>query len=124
MYFGFGFTTPFGWLVYVLWFWFYYALWLASVFTLVLVLRQSSENRSNSFRISKLLMLITLLSAPSAVEWRASQSVVFGARPLTLFDLPVKNGKSGGSSSLSCAVYLVCNNKFISRIQCMASLTN
>ena len=27
-------------------FWFYYALWLASVFTLVLVLRQSSENRS------------------------------------------------------------------------------
>ena len=29
------------------WFWFYYALWLASVFTLVLVLRQSSENRSN-----------------------------------------------------------------------------
>ena len=31
--------------------WFYYALWLASVFTLVLVLRQSSENRSN--RLSK-----------------------------------------------------------------------
>ena len=30
------------------WFWFYYALWLASVFTLVLVLRQSSENRSIS----------------------------------------------------------------------------
>ena len=30
------------------WFWFYYALWLASVFTLVLVLRQSSENRSNA----------------------------------------------------------------------------
>ena len=29
------------------WFWFYYALLLASVFTLVLVLRQSSENRSN-----------------------------------------------------------------------------
>ena len=29
------------------WIWFYYALWLASVFTLVLVLRQSSENRSN-----------------------------------------------------------------------------
>ena len=28
------------------WFWFYYALWLASIFTLVLVLRQSSENRS------------------------------------------------------------------------------
>ena len=28
------------------WFWFYCALWLASVFTLVLVLRQSSENRS------------------------------------------------------------------------------
>ena len=21
--FGFGFTTPFGWLVYLLWFWFY-----------------------------------------------------------------------------------------------------
>ena len=30
------------------WFWFYYALWLASVFTLVLVLWQSSENRSIS----------------------------------------------------------------------------
>ena len=30
------------------WFWFYYALWLASVFTLVLVLRQSGENRSNT----------------------------------------------------------------------------
>ena len=29
------------------WFWFYYALWLVSVFTLVLVLRQSSENHSN-----------------------------------------------------------------------------
>ena len=28
------------------WFWFYYVLWLASVFTLVLVLLQSSENRS------------------------------------------------------------------------------
>ena len=28
------------------WFWFYYALGLAGVFTLVLVLRQSSENRS------------------------------------------------------------------------------
>ena len=30
----------------LVWFCFYYALWLASVFTLVLVLRQSSENRS------------------------------------------------------------------------------
>ena len=30
----------------LVWFWFYYALWLATVFTLVLVLRQSSENRS------------------------------------------------------------------------------
>ena len=71
-------------------------------------------------------MLITLLSAPSAVEWRASQSVAFGARPLTLFDLPEKNGKSGGSSSLSCVptVYLVCNNKLISCIQCMPSLSN
>ena len=34
----------------LVWFWFYYALWLASVFTLVLVLRQSSENRSNMYR--------------------------------------------------------------------------
>ena len=33
------------------WFWFYYALWLASVFTLVLVLRQSSENRSIQFHL-------------------------------------------------------------------------
>ena len=31
----------------LVWFWFYYALWLASVFTLVLVLRQLSENHSN-----------------------------------------------------------------------------
>ena len=40
------------------WFWFYYALWLASVFTLVLVLRQSSENRSigaKPFRKNKIL---------------------------------------------------------------------
>ena len=34
------------------WFWFYYALWLASVFTLVLVLRQSSENCSIRMYIS------------------------------------------------------------------------
>ena len=32
----------------LVWFWFYYALWLASVFTLFLVLRQSSENRFNT----------------------------------------------------------------------------
>ena len=36
----------------LVWFWFYYALWLASVFTLVLVLRQSSENRSIFFKNS------------------------------------------------------------------------
>ena len=65
----------------------------------------NAKKDDNSFRISKLLMLITLLSAPSAVEWRASQSVVFGARPLTLFDLPEKNDKSGGSSSLSCVPF-------------------
>ena len=35
------------------WFWFYYALWLASVFTLVLVLRQSSENRSNKVPVKR-----------------------------------------------------------------------
>ena len=51
------------------------------------------------------VMLITLLSVPSAVEWRASQSVVLGARPLNLFDLPEKNGKSGGASSLSCVPF-------------------
>ena len=65
----------------------------------------TAKKDDNSFRISKLHMLITLLSAPSAVEWRASQSAVFGARPLTLFDWPVKIGKSGGSSSLSCAPF-------------------
>ena len=65
----------------------------------------NAKKDDNSFRISKLLMLITLLSAPSAVEWQASQSVVFGTRPLTLFDLPKKNGKSGGSSSLSCVPF-------------------
>ena len=65
----------------------------------------NAKKDDNSVRMSKLLMLMTLLSAPSAVEWRASQSVVFGARPLTLFDLPVKNSKSGGSSSLSCVSF-------------------
>ena len=65
----------------------------------------NAKKDDNSVRMSKLLMLMTLLSAPSAVEWRALQSVVFGARPLTLFDLPVKNGKSGGSSSLSCVSF-------------------
>ena len=65
----------------------------------------NAKKGDNKFRISKLLMLITLLSAPSAVEWRASQSVVFGARPFTLFDLPVKNGKSRGSSSLACGPF-------------------
>jgi len=65
----------------------------------------NAKKGDNSLRISKLLMLITLLSAPSDVEWRASQPVVFGAWPLTLFDLPEKNGKSGGSSSLSCVLF-------------------
>ena len=41
---GFHLTVERDWFWF--WFWFYYALWLASVFTLVLVLRQSSENRS------------------------------------------------------------------------------
>ena len=61
----------------------------------------NAKKVDNSFRMSKLLMFITLLSAPSAAEWRALQSVVFGAQPLTLFDLSEKNGKLGGSSSLS-----------------------
>ena len=43
---GFHLTVERDWFWF--WFWFYYALWLASVFTLVLVLRQSSENRSNT----------------------------------------------------------------------------
>ena len=42
------------------WFWFYYALWLASVLTLVLVLRQSSENRSIYADVA--LVLVSLLS--------------------------------------------------------------
>ena len=45
-YSGFHLTVETDWFWF--WFWFYYALWLASVFTLVLVLRQSSENRSIS----------------------------------------------------------------------------
>ena len=45
-YSGFHLTVERDWFWF--WFWFYYALWLASVFTLVLVLRQSSENRSNT----------------------------------------------------------------------------
>ena len=43
---GFHLTVERDWFWF--WFWFYYALWLASVLTLVLVLRQSSENRSNA----------------------------------------------------------------------------
>ena len=42
---GFHLTVERDWFWF--WFWIYYALWLASVCTLVLVLRQSSENRSN-----------------------------------------------------------------------------
>ena len=45
-----GNRAVFSWLSKVIeelvWFWFYYGLWLASVFTLLLILRQSSENRS------------------------------------------------------------------------------
>ena len=41
------------------WFWFYYALWLASVFTLVLVLRQSSENRSIINQSCEIIKLLT-----------------------------------------------------------------
>ena len=46
------FTWLSNWDWFWFWFWFYYVLWLASVFTLVLVLRQSSENRSiNLFQL-------------------------------------------------------------------------
>ena len=41
----------------LVWFWFYYALWLASVFTLVLVLRQSSENRSRILNLEMSCMV-------------------------------------------------------------------
>ena len=47
----------------LVWFWFYYALWLASVFTLVLVLRQSSENRSISVIVNRWLTLISNISS-------------------------------------------------------------
>ena len=57
----------------------------------------NAKKDDNSVRMSKLLMLMTLLSAP----WWWGH----GARPLTLFDLPVKNGKSGGSSLLSCVPF-------------------
>ena len=50
----------------------------------------NAKKDDNNFRISELLMLIILLSAPSAVKWRASQSVLFGDGPFTLFHLPVK----------------------------------
>ena len=43
----------------LVWFWFYYALCLASVFTLVLVLRQSSENRFNLDIVLQGVSLIT-----------------------------------------------------------------
>ena len=51
---GFHLTVERDWFWFWFWFWFwiYYALWLASIFTLVLVLRQSSENRSNQITYS------------------------------------------------------------------------
>ena len=55
------------------WFWFYYALWLASVFTLVLVLRQSRENRS-------ILMAKTAKFIVNANE--QTKTVFFGARAI------------------------------------------
>ena len=66
----------------LVWFWFYYALWLASVFTLVLVLRQSSENRSISH-------IYTTLNSPFKIPyyhpWRTHLRTLrikfyFGAR--------------------------------------------
>ena len=50
----------------LVWFWFYYALWLASVFTLVLVLRQSSENRSSSIDFVLTCLVTRPLLANSA----------------------------------------------------------
>ena len=54
------------------WFWFYYALWLASVFTLVLVLRQSSENRSMTchsfYSIEKHLKWLSLFFHAGSAE--------------------------------------------------------
>ena len=51
---GFHLIVERDWFWFWFWFWFYYALWLASVFTLVLVLRQSSENRSIRYTQSNL----------------------------------------------------------------------
>ena len=52
------------------WFWFYYALWLGSVFTLVLVLRQSSENRS-------MIKVFTHCHiCPSFVQFLASKQII------------------------------------------------
>ena len=57
---GFHLTVERDWF----WFWFYYALWLASVFTLVLVLRQSSENRSMRGRLVASLHECFILKKP------------------------------------------------------------
>ena len=56
------------------WFWFYYALWLASVFTLVLVLRQSSENRS----ITKGKQLVDFMGGPLPVTVEQLRTVTQG----------------------------------------------
>ena len=66
---GFHLTVERDWFWF--WFWFYYALWLASVFTLVLVLRQSSENRSNTFKNRHNMFSIntTIRNAKSFHSW-------------------------------------------------------
>ena len=43
--FGFGFTTPFGWLVYLLWFWFYDSQVKTALNFSALIKQETNENR-------------------------------------------------------------------------------
>ena len=45
--FGFGFTTPFGWLVYLLWFWFYDSQVKTALNFSALIKQETNENRFN-----------------------------------------------------------------------------
>ena len=45
--FGFGFTTPFGWLEYLLWFWFYNSQVKTALNISALINHETNENRFN-----------------------------------------------------------------------------
>ena len=88
---GFHLTVERDWFWFC--FWFYYALWLASVFTLVLVLRQSSENRSKQYH-RKVLLSSCHLNRHTAYMTRSNVSLVVTDKVLLLLDnyfLPIQS---------------------------------